>query len=120
MDHPLRWQTANFLDKFSAVTLEALTQERKTIEDALAMLDVPPQTKDDEGARKFSSKQLNMWIAELLDNSYSDSVTSDIGAFDEETKGDGVLLFYVFLRENILVFSALKECPEDEFKLIIM
>lgn len=116
-----------------------------------------------------------MWIAELLDNRWSNQVISDISAFEKESKGDGILQFYVFLHENIgytkeaiilaeqqltkeklalenfdydiskftnhartylhqiinagspvtnrhfiLVFSALKECTEDEFKLIIM
>jgi hypothetical protein len=116
-----------------------------------------------------------MWIAELLDNSWSDQVTSDMSAFEEETKGDGTLLFYIFLWEHlgytkeaiiaaeqqltkeklaldnfdhgitkfsahartyirqiinagspvtnqhfIIIFSALKESAEDEFKLIIM
>jgi hypothetical protein len=174
-DHPLRWQTANFLDNFAAVSFSALSQERENINDVLAMLDTAPQTRDDEGAKELASKQHSMWIAELLDNSWSDQVTSDMSAFEEETMGDGILLFYVFLREHvgytkeaiiaaeqqltkeklaldnfqhdigkftahvrlhirqimnagspvtnqhfILVFSALKESTEDEFKLTIM
>jgi hypothetical protein len=65
------------------------------------MLDEAPQTKDDDGARELASKQHGMWIAELSDNSWSDQVTSDMSAFEEETVGDGILLFYVFLRENV-------------------
>ena len=42
-----------------------------------------------------------MWIAELLDNRWSNQVISDISAFEEESKGDGILQFYVFLHENI-------------------
>jgi hypothetical protein len=116
-----------------------------------------------------------MWISELLDNSWSDTVTAEMNAFEEETKGDGILQWYLFLRENmgqtkeaiiaaeqqlskdklalenfnfdilkftthvrtyirqimsagnqptnqhyILIFSALKEVEQDEFKLIIM
>ncbi len=139
------------------------------------MLDEAPQTKDDDGARELASKQHSMWIAELLENSWSDQVTSDMSTFEEETLGDGILLFYVFLREHvgytkeakiaaeqqlmkeklalenfqfdinkftlharlylhqimnagspitnqhfILIFSALKETFEDEFKLTMM
>jgi len=65
------------------------------------MLDGAPQTKDDDGARELASEQHSMWIAELSDNSWSDQVTSDMSAFEEETVGDGILLFYVFLRENV-------------------
>jgi hypothetical protein len=175
LDHPLRWQTANFLENFSAVTYQMLFQERERIDDTLMMIDDPPISADKDGAKELASKQHSMWIAELLDNSWSDSVTSDMSAFEEETKGDGILLFYVFLREYmgytkeaiivaeqqltkeklalenfdyditkftlhartylcrimnagspitnqhfILIFSALKEAHEDEFKLIIM
>ncbi len=42
-----------------------------------------------------------MWITELLDNSWSSNVSADMSAFEEETKGDGILLFYVFLQENV-------------------
>ncbi len=42
-----------------------------------------------------------MWIAELLDNRWSDSVTVEMYTFEEETKGDGILQWYVFLHENI-------------------
>jgi len=42
-----------------------------------------------------------MWIAELLDNSWSETVSSKMSAYDEETKGDGILTFYIFLREYV-------------------
>jgi hypothetical protein len=49
LNHPLRWQTANFLEKFSAVTLSDLLQERERIEDTLMMIDTPPiDSEDDE------------------------------------------------------------------------
>jgi hypothetical protein len=48
LDHPLRWQTANFLENFSAVSFPALVQERERIEDALMMLDVPPATTEED------------------------------------------------------------------------
>ncbi len=101
MDHPLHWQTANFLENFLAVNFPALVQERERIEDALMMLDVPPATTEDDGAKELASKQHRMWIAELLDNSWSDQVTSDMSAFEEETKGDGILLLYIFLQEHL-------------------
>lgn len=100
-DHPLHWQTANFLDNFSAVNFEKLVASREQIDDVLTMLDEATQTKDDDGARELASKQHSMWIAELLDNSWSDHITSDMSAFEEETLGDGILLFYVFLREHV-------------------
>ncbi len=37
----------------------------------------------------------------MLRNSWTSTVASEMNAFDEETQGDGVLLFYVFLRENV-------------------
>jgi len=174
-NHPLRWKTANFLENFAAVKYEAIAQERERIDDTLMMLDVPPTASDDGGTLELASKQHSMWIAELLDNSWSDQVTSDMSAFDEETKGNGILMFYIFLREHvgytkeaiiaakqqltkeklalenfdhdiikytmhartylrqitnagspimnqhfILIFSALKEASEEEFKLTIM
>jgi hypothetical protein len=175
LNHPLRWQTANFLENFSTVPFEILLQEHERIDDTLMLIAELPSTKDDDGAPELASKQHSMWIAELLENSWSDNVITDMSAFEEETKGDGILLFYVFLREYmgyskeaiiaaeqqltkeklslehfdhdiskftaytrtylrriinagspvtnqhfILIFSALKESLEDEFKLIIM
>jgi hypothetical protein len=166
---------SNFLENFSAISLPTLIQERERIEDTLMMIDEPPTDSKDDGAQELALKQHSMWIAELLENSWADNVMSDMSAFDEETKGDGILLFYVFLREYmgyskeaiiaaeqqltkeklslehfdhdiskftayartylrriinagspitnqhfILIFSALKESLEDEFKLIIM
>jgi hypothetical protein len=37
LDHPLRWQTANFLENFNSVTLDALKQEKDRIEDTIEM-----------------------------------------------------------------------------------
>jgi hypothetical protein len=91
-DHPLCWQTANFLDNFSAVNFEKLVASREQIDDVLTMLDEAPQTKDDEGARELASKQHSMWIAELLDNSWSDQVTSDVSAFEEFSRPSKKLL----------------------------
>ena len=174
-DHPLRWERINFLENFNGITFDMLKQERERIDDTLAMLNEAPQTADQDGAKELASKQHSMWISELLDNSWSDTVTAEMNAFEEETKGDGILQWYIFLRENmgqtkeaiiaaeqqlskdklalenfnfdiqkftthvrtyirqimsaghqptnqhfILIFSALKEAEQDEFKLIIM
>ncbi len=175
VDHPLRWNTANFLENFNSVTLESLLQEKERIDDTLEILASVPKLATDDGAMELASKQHRTWIADLLWNSWTSNVASEMNAFDEETQGDGVLLFYVFLRENvgftneaiiaaeqqltkeklaltnfqfdifkftthvrtyvrqiigagqqptkqhfILVFSALKDVEEEEFKLIIM
>jgi hypothetical protein len=61
------------------------------------MLNEPPQVSTDDGAKELASKQHSMWITELLDNSCSSNVSADMSAFKKETKGDGILLFYVFL-----------------------
>jgi hypothetical protein len=176
-DHPLRWQTANFIENFNSILIIALLQEKERIDDTLELLEQLPTTREDEddGASKLASKQHRTWIAELLYASWSPTIVSEITAFDEETLGDGILLFYPFMRENIgftnealiaaeqqltkdklalenfhfdifkvtahvhtnirqntgagleptkqhfiLVFSALKEIEEEEFKLIIM
>jgi hypothetical protein len=100
-DHPLHWQTANFIENFNSVTLEALKQEKDRIDDTLEMLAEIPESTDDDGAQELASKQHRTWIAELLRNSWSSSVASDMNAFEEETQGDGVLLFYDFLREHV-------------------
>jgi hypothetical protein len=43
-----------------------------------------------------------MWIVELLENSWSESVFTKIKAFKEDMKGDRIVLFFVFIfRENI-------------------
>jgi hypothetical protein len=42
-----------------------------------------------------------MWIAELLDNSWSDQVISYMTAFEDEMLGDRILQFYVFLWEHV-------------------
>jgi hypothetical protein len=101
LDHPLRWQTVNFLENFNGVTIAALLQEKDRIDDTLEMLVETPQTVEDEGAAELAAKQHRTWIAELLRNSWTSQVASELSAFDEETQNDGVLLFYVFLRENV-------------------
>jgi hypothetical protein len=100
-DRPLHWQTANFIENFNSVVLEALKQEKDCIDDTLEMLADIPGSVDDEGAIEFASKQHCTWIAELLRNSWTANVATEMASFDEETQGDGVLLFYVFLRENV-------------------
>jgi len=92
-DHPLRWKTVKLLENFSDMKFETILQERERIDDTLAMLDEAPQADDDEGARELASKQHAMWIAELLNNSWSDSVAAEMNAFEEETRGDGILQF---------------------------
>jgi hypothetical protein len=64
-------------------------------------LNDPPQNSNDEGVKELASKQHRMWIAELLDNSWSSNVSAEMSAFKEEMKGDRILLFYVFLRKNV-------------------
>jgi hypothetical protein len=152
-----------------------LKQERERVDDTLAMLEEAPQTADQDGAKELASKQHSMWIAELLDNSWSDTVIAEMNAFEEDTTSDGILQWYIFLHENmgqtkeaiiaaeqqlskeklalenfsfdiqkftthvrtyirqimsagnqptnqhfILIFSALKDVEQDEFKMIIM
>ncbi len=100
-DHPLWWQTINFLENFGALPSEAFIQERERIDDVLTILNEPPQTSNDVGAWELACKQHSMWIAELLDNSWSANVSANMSSFEEETEGNGILLFYVFLHENV-------------------
>ena len=65
-----------FLDNFLSVSFAAVAQEDERIDDILIMLDMALQNKDDEGPKELASKQHSMWIAELLDNSWSDQVIS--------------------------------------------
>lgn len=74
---------------------------KKRINDTLEMLDNVPVTANGDGAIELASKQHHTWIAEMLRNSWTSSVASELNAFDGETQGDRVLLFYVFLRENV-------------------
>ncbi len=53
-------QTASFLENFSVITYQALVQECERIEDALMMIDAPPTTHDDKGAKEVASKQHSM------------------------------------------------------------
>jgi hypothetical protein len=100
-DHPLRWQTANFIENFNSVTLDALKQKKDCIDNTLKMLADVPESADDEGAPELASKQHCTWIAELLRNSWTAHVASEMASFEEETQGDGVLLCSVFLRETV-------------------
>jgi hypothetical protein len=100
-DHPLRWQQANFIENFNSVTLIQLVQEKECIKDTLDMLNDLPETANNEGAPKSASKQHRVWISELLRNSWTASVASEMNAFKEETNGDSIIMYYVFLRENI-------------------
>jgi hypothetical protein len=100
-DHPLRWQTANFIENFNIISITALLQEKERIDDTLELLEELPTTREDDGASELASKQHRTWIAELLYASWLPTVVSEMTAFDEETLGDGILLFYVFMRENI-------------------
>jgi hypothetical protein len=95
LDHPLRWERINFLENFNGITFEMLQQECEQIDDTLAMLDEAPQAADQDGAKELASKQHSMWISELLDNSWSKTVTAKMNAYEEETKGDGILQWYV-------------------------
>jgi hypothetical protein len=72
--HPFHWEKVNFLKNCSGINFEILKQEREHMDDMLAMLDKPPQTPEDDGAKELASKQHSMWIAELLDNSWSEFV----------------------------------------------
>jgi hypothetical protein len=65
------------------------------------MLDDVPQVSTDEGASELAYKQHRTWISELLCNSWTSNVVTYMSAFEEEIQDDGVLLFYVFLREHI-------------------
>jgi hypothetical protein len=100
-NHPLCWQTENFIENFNGVTLATITQEKERIDDTLELLDDVPQVSTDEGASELPSKQHRMWISELLRNSWISNVIADMSAFEEEIQEDGVILFYVFLREHI-------------------
>jgi hypothetical protein len=55
-DHPLRWETINFLQNFSGVTYEIIAEECDRIDDMLSILDQQPQTKNDDGAPELASK----------------------------------------------------------------
>jgi hypothetical protein len=121
LDHPLCWKSVNFLENFSDMIFETLLQEHEHIDDTLAMLVEAPQCADD-GAKEVASKQHAMWIAELLDNSLSKTVATEMNAFKEETKGDGILQFYVFLRENIghskeAIIAAEQQLSKDKLAL---
>jgi len=99
--HPLRWQTANFIENFNSILITALLQEKERIDDTLELLEELPTTREDDGASELASKQHRTWIAELLYASWLPTIVSEMTAFDVETLGDGILLFYVFMRENI-------------------
>jgi hypothetical protein len=101
LDHPLCWERVNFLKNFNGINFEMLKQEREHIDDTLAMLDKPPQAAEGDGAKELASEQHSMWNAEMLDNSWSESITAKMNAFEEESKGDGILQWYIFLRENM-------------------
>jgi len=58
-------------------------------------------TSTNDGAPKLASKQHRTWIAEMLRNSWTSTVASEMNAFEEETQGDGILLFYIFRRKII-------------------
>jgi len=101
VNHPLHWKTVIFLENFSDVPYERILRERKHIDDQLAMLDVTPVMAEAEGAKELASKQHGMWIAELLDNSWSETVSIKMSAYDEETKGESIMTFFIFLREHV-------------------
>jgi len=42
-----------------------------------------------------------MWIAAVLENSWADEACTEMNAFDKETKGGGIILFYIFLHEYV-------------------
>ncbi len=75
---------------------EALQQEQERIEDSLAMLDSTPQTAEDEGAKELVSKQRAIWIAKLLDDSWLENVTTEMNAFEEDTRAMEFSIFTFF------------------------
>lgn len=100
--HPLHWTTVNILQNFSGASFEIITQDHNHVDDdALSMLCKQPQSKEDDESSKLVSKQHGMWIAELLENSWSDEVRAEMNAFKEETKSDMILLYCIFLCEYV-------------------
>lgn len=70
-----------------------VTQVCKGIDNVLSM--------DDDIAPELASKQHCMWIAAVLENSWADEACTEMNAFDKETKGGGIILFYIFLHEYV-------------------
>jgi hypothetical protein len=102
--------------------VEAYTQEQERVDDVLMMLNDPPLTSNDDGAKELASKQHSMWIAKLLDNSWSSNVLAEISAYEEETKGNRILLFHVFLCENVrytkeAIIAAEQQLSEEKLQL---
>jgi hypothetical protein len=99
-DHPLRWQTANYIENFNSVTFSALLQEKERVEDTLEMLNDIPMTSTEEGAPKLASKQHRMWIAEMLRNSWTSTVASEMNAFEEDPGRWYFVILHLSLREH--------------------
>lgn len=68
-NHPLHWKTVIFLENFSYVPYECILQECEHIDDQFS-----------NGAKELASKQHGMWIAELLSNSWSEAISTEMGA----------------------------------------
>ena len=94
-----RFEKVNFLMDYSTIMLPQVKDARDRTLTYLASLLKLPTTATQAGAEELTSKQHRQWIAELLNNSWTDTVKDTMDAYDEDHKGDGVVMWMCFLQE---------------------
>ena len=89
----------NFLLNYSVITLPLVKATRDMILSMLAMMIWLPTTASQTHALELSSKQHHQWIAECLSNSWTATVKDTMDAYEEDHKGDGIIMWMCFLQE---------------------
>ena len=67
----------------------------------LAMMTRIPMSTSQPGALELSSKQHCQWIAECLSNSWTTTIKDMMDAYEEDHKGDGIIMWMCFLQECV-------------------
>ena len=96
---PRRFEKINFLLDYSVITLPLVKAMRDMILSMLAMMTRIPMSASQPGALELSSKQHRQWIAECLSNSWTATIKDTMDAYEEDHKGDGIVMWMCFLQE---------------------
>jgi len=81
------------------MTLKLVKAMIDTILLTLAMMTWLPMPASQAGALELSSKQHRQWIAGCLSNSWTAAIKDPMDAYEEDHKGDGIIMLMYFLQE---------------------
>ena len=94
---PNRFELGNLLDDPSKATLENVRQVRDIVRKTVNVLQIKPKAGSVE-SEHLTSFQNRMWFYDLLLSSWTDNMLSTMSKYLENHDGDGIVLYYCFLK----------------------